>query len=466
MYPIRVLSYANGWQQLVEQKPSEWNDIQHAISMMDANSLRIADTPGQQDARRNGEMFHERIRVRNFQYYWDNISHEMGWGPLRHRSNNGAGLRLTIRNAKNRVSTRMGIALDRLSLSQFTSWLFVEVPRAHVTDLCDVSVLLVPTEDVKEIIDDIDRRTSTSLFTEERCRAQIEDLYPLRNSSPFVIIFFSLFPSDREIEVDEIPLYDVPDDSEDVIEKCIEFAPEYYQAGVGILSYFGEILRQKHPEMNAKVRIEQEGRTVRLHIESPSGDKEIIEETLNDFVLVVADQAPPESLLEDKLQIMALENKLEIARMEARQGHQLLAITQSSYDARITLLEGETVFLRRHLGEQLLQISTGANIISKQIDSAERVLLAQMEQSSIVFSSLITAAQGNESVLFALKQIENILKTGLNNDSEKEVRSAVSVIQSENPKLLPLLAEAANNVSYGVAGSAVFELIKSFMHIS
>lgn len=171
-------------------------------------------------------------------------------------------------------------------------------------------------------------------------------------------------------------------ENESTVEKCIEFPPEYYQAGVGILSYFGEILRQKHPEMNAKVRIEQDDRTVRLHIESPSGDKEIIEKTLNDFFLVVADKAAPESLLEDKIQIMALENKLEIARMEARQGHQLLAITQNSYDARITQLETETSFLRKHLGEQLLQIGTGTTIISKQIESTERVVLAQIEQSS------------------------------------------------------------------------------------
>lgn len=78
----------------------------------------------------------------------------------------------------------------------------------------------------------------------------------------------------------------------------------------------------------------------------------------------------------------------------------------------------------------------------------------------------MVAAHGNQNVIAALKQIENILKAGLVSDNETEVRSAVAVIQSENPKLLPLLAEAANNVSYGVAGSAVFELIKSLMHIS
>ena len=116
------------------------------------------------------------------------------------------------------------------------------------------------------------------------------------------------------------------------------------------------------------------------------------------------------------------------------------------------------------MGEQLLQIGTGATIISKQIESTERVVIAQIEHSSSVFSNLTVFAQGNQSVIAALKQIENILKTGLANDSETEVRNAVTVIQSENPKLLPLLAEAANNVSYGVAGSAVFEIIKSLMH--
>lgn len=53
------------------------------------------------------------------------------------------------------------------------------------------------------------------------------------------------------------------DAQEHSLVKAIEFPPEYQQAGVGILSYFGTYLREQYPEEKAKVKIEQDGLTVR-----------------------------------------------------------------------------------------------------------------------------------------------------------------------------------------------------------
>lgn len=87
-----------------------------------------------------------------------------------------------------------------------------------------------------------------------------------------------------------------PSSSEDTIsnpnaiEGSIEFAPEYYQSGAATLSYFSEILRQKNSGVNAKARIEQKGSTLRLRIELPSGNIEVIEKELDKHDIVIAEQ--------------------------------------------------------------------------------------------------------------------------------------------------------------------------------
>jgi hypothetical protein len=60
----------------------------------------------------------------------------------------------------------------------------------------------------------------------------------------------------------------------------MEFPREYHQAVVGLLSYFSAVLKEKYPQQNATVRIEQIGTTVRLIVESEDGSREIIERAL------------------------------------------------------------------------------------------------------------------------------------------------------------------------------------------
>jgi hypothetical protein len=79
---------------------------------------------------------------------------------------------------------------------------------------------------------------------------------------------------------------------ETTIVRNIEFAPEHFQAGVAILSYFGTVLRQKHPHTKATVRIEQDGLAVRLVIVSPDNETEVIEKTLSDYGLVMSGRMP------------------------------------------------------------------------------------------------------------------------------------------------------------------------------
>ena len=137
------------------------------------------------------------------------------------------------------------------------------------------------------------------------------------------------------------------------IERSIEFPPEYWTAGNSILSYFSHILSVKYPNQNIKVKIEQEGLLLRMIIDIPDGKPEIIEKTFTDYIRVISRQLPPESLLSDPFEVMALKNKLEIAELELRQAKELFAIVSDKDRQRINSLEMQVSELFSIIGQSL-----------------------------------------------------------------------------------------------------------------
>jgi hypothetical protein len=132
------------------------------------------------------------------------------------------------------------------------------------------------------------------------------------------------------------------------VERSIEFPSEYWTAGNSILSYFSHILSVKYPAQNIKVKIEQEGLLLRMIIDTPEGTTETIEQTFNDYVMVISRQLPPESLLTDPFEVMALKNKLQIAELELRQAKELFAIVSDKDRQRINSLEMQVSELFSH----------------------------------------------------------------------------------------------------------------------
>ena len=115
------------------------------------------------------------------------------------------------------------------------------------------------------------------------------------------------------------------------IERSIEFPPEYWTAGTSILSYFSHILSVKYPDQNIKVRIEQEGLLLRMIIEKPTGKRELIEQTLNEYSMVITGKLLPKNFLSNPFEVMALENKLENMKLELRQTEKLLSVQKEMF---------------------------------------------------------------------------------------------------------------------------------------
>ena len=106
--------------------------------------------------------------------------------------------------------------------------------------------------------------------------------------------------------------------------RSIEFPPEYHQAGISILNYFGTVLRKKYPDTQAKIRIEQDGLKVSMTVDPGNGTRETIERALDEYGLVVIGKLAPEEFTDDRLLMIELKSKLRIAHNEIEMQKDLL----------------------------------------------------------------------------------------------------------------------------------------------
>jgi len=105
----------------------------------------------------------------------------------------------------------------------------------------------------------------------------------------------------------------------------ISFSPEYRQAGVSILSYFSRIVELKYPDVHVKVKIEQFQEKIRLIIETPSGEKEIIEKLLSDYGEVINGKDSSEPLFRNDVVALELKSELRIANVRIENQKELLS---------------------------------------------------------------------------------------------------------------------------------------------
>jgi len=87
-------------------------------------------------------------------------------------------------------------------------------------------------------------------------------------------------------ELEKLVLSSANEDSEFIMRE-IAFEPQHRQAGISILSYFSRVVENRYPDINVKVRIEQDNDLIRLVIETPTGEKEVIEKLLGSYGEVV-----------------------------------------------------------------------------------------------------------------------------------------------------------------------------------
>ena len=236
------------------------------------------------------------------------------------------------------------------------------------------------------------------------------------------------------------------------VEKIIEFDEIHYDAGVNILSYFSSVLPQKHPQIGAKVVIEQDGLTVRLKIMTQEGLVETIEATLQNYGEIITGMKEPEDLFENQLFIARLKARLDAAVLELRNTERIFQIEKSYFlkESERTQKENDRLhddisWLRGLIAKSIT--STG-DLGERQIEIIERLssqLAATTDRVATSYGIIISFLASNDQEV----------------DKEKVVSALVN-IKRENPKIFGELSDFIKDIKSSVVGNMLFQIISNF----
>ena len=214
----------------------------------------------------------------------------------------------------------------------------------------------------------------------------------------------------------------------------LHFTPECRQAGIGILSYFSEILQQKLPDADASVIIRQAPDRVSLLIQHADGAREEIEQLYSTYGLVVTGRAEPTTLFLNSIQLLRLQQKLQNVELELRQTQEIRRLEQTLFARREDDQRDQIHYLRDQLGKQL----GGASIFqSKAMDA---ILAAVNTPPGFDLTPLINAIETRDKDRLAVE---------------------LNRVDAENPNLLDRLHTfLVSNAFGGVIGNSAYDWLK------
>lgn len=306
MHIHQTVSYLSAWQKINKEHKTELTEILTATENYYADTTKL-DTD-------KTRVFGSSVRQ-----YWEKALFNLGWVAIERDYLSPEGKRLQLSSlgpSKNGICVQLNFD----NPAWFHRWLFRQGTLAVRYGRVRIPVLVAQMREFEQRKTKPERRFSNfSCF--EYLKDQLETLAPLSSNFPFLI----LGVSDRKSLLDPVvsELASDPNITTEriIIDRCIEFPPEYHQAGLGILNYFGTFLRENYPDREAKVRIEQQGLSVRMTVETTDGNIEVIEKALKDYELVISGKAKPETITSNEKVVLDLRNELRIAqfRIESQQ---------------------------------------------------------------------------------------------------------------------------------------------------
>lgn len=145
-------------------------------------------------------------------------------------------------------------------------------------------------------------------------------------------------------------------EQKDRIVKSISFAPEHHVAGLSILQNFGNVLNKKYPNGGVAFSIQQIGTKIVMTIEHPEGDKEVVEEYLTNYGLVVFEKITPEQYTHDPVEIMDLKRQIIQYKGElewANEKKMMIEGIVARQDSIILKQEQDLAYFKEKFGEVL-----------------------------------------------------------------------------------------------------------------
>ncbi len=264
----------------------------------------------------------------------------------------------------------------------------------------------------------------------------------------------------------------IRDDPTPKIIRDIEFPPEYHQAGVSILTYFGTVLRQRYPDKKAKVNISQKDLTVTMTIETNHGDKETIEKALDDYGLVAVGQMKPEEFIKNPYHAMNLQHKLDMAQLELKNSLRIIQMQ----DRQLESLTDDTKALTESTKELRKLLSKAFSQNNKVLNFAESHTRSVKDLAGTALASkqdLIDYLQKMTAESAGIKNELSTISQKLGNDKPAvqdiaEVESALQAIHKKTPGKFAEIRDTLLQFGVGVSGSlwasVLIEIINRLNH--
>ncbi|ANQ25172.1 hypothetical protein BA894_01330 [Vibrio natriegens] len=333
LYINKVFNVCEAWERLQEEFSNELNEIQEALCSfnVDHDSSSVNDT---------------RDKV------LDSLN-KLGWetktfsylgikSPAYWRTFDAENAKVTFKAEKKKI----GVDIFNSLVSSLDSW--VTYRAKNHSKGGGIAVLIMPTAHNEKIT---------------HCRVSFEYMVDrirfldIAEGNSFAILGVSTENASTEVI-----------DADTVIRRTITFESHQIQAGVGLLSYFSEVLKQKCSEVNSQVSIEQDGDKVRLMIKTEAGMEHKVEALLNEYGEVLNGTLPAAQFMSDQVHLLSLQRKLDMAALEVKHQQDILALTKENYTQRIVTLEEQVSGLRQILSDSITSHRNAQEQVSKLID--------------------------------------------------------------------------------------------------
>jgi hypothetical protein len=425
-----VVSFLGAWEFLSSKHQRELDELITGLTNYISGNVEIAA-----DSDR-----------RPYREYFEKSLYDLGWSLNDQTFYTESGRRVPIRfigPVKNGVAAQISSPHpDFLS-----RWLFTHSTLAVRYGLAEVPILLVPMKD--EHSEEQRSSFSNRMNSFEYYSDQLEMLSPLSVNHPFLILGYSSQGSFLEPIVLELRGSDQtkPHSPDPIIDRSIEFPPEYQQAGIGILNYFASYLKEQYPNEKATVRIEQSGLNVRMVVESEAGNKEIIEKALHEYELIISGQERADKFTDSEKLILELRNELRIAKFRLESQQDIIALQNLNQNKSETQIEGLMALLGQGLksnGENHINIQVNPciqNSVAMEINQDVSLALGNIEE-------LIEYLPKDTEALLPLRDLEQSLISIEAEKDEKKVRRSAAM--SKFRRVIEQLSDANSAIKKAI----------------
>ncbi|TCB72990.1 hypothetical protein [Acinetobacter sp. ANC 4177] len=445
MYINEVISYLGAWDRFKNDHPNLLNDLYQVFSNTSEIMLKDYKETNKFDSVYSSSRNHMINELNIFGWHHENYSSPTD--PM--MSNSGLGLK--------KDSCYIKIASGGSS-SILMSWIFSDIQVQNKLGNISIPLLVVldysdqeffKKLNVNNYLEDTDRIVETRKYL-KFVKRRLERISPLNFEYPFLILGIGL--ENKETNILEIETDNLNKNSSNLkLDRCIEFSPEYYQAGLSILTYFGSVLREKYPEQNATVKIEQHDLTVRMIIETEDGNIETLEKALHEYELVLKGQQSADEFYLSPIKTLELKNQLNLFKFQIDSQKEIIA-----------LQHGRILSLEAIVDKALSPVIHPPITIINQLHNSQSTAInhkVEFTKSNDELEDLIDLAD-SEALKNRLATIQNGLEVNRNSDQPKDVKD------SSGMKKLAKFLKDANEVgteanTLAEKGGKALDLIKS-----